>query len=246
MVCPKCGKEINENTKFCDSCGEEIIQPPVVPKKKSKKKLIAVIAVLVAVIILVVSLASSGSGGLTVESDNDTGAVLNLTRDELNAKINQAIDDIGEYSGQGENDFEIDSYWSNKVPPQVDNEELSGKEFTIYSAVIDNVIVTATVEDEKIASVNSGFEYSEYEMGDYFGVVLVMACSDLGVEEASNIIDTIANNELESSNTMIYKDGILYDLLSTGSTMVSWHILAADNDFVESLESSGNCNVLRW
>lgn len=58
MVCPKCGKEINEKTKFCDGCGEEIIQPPVVPKKKSKKKLIAIIVAVVVVLISIIAMTS--------------------------------------------------------------------------------------------------------------------------------------------------------------------------------------------
>ena len=66
MVCPKCGKEINENTKFCDGCGEEIIQPPVVPKKKSKKKLFAIIVAVVVVLISIIAMTS----GETIDNPN--------------------------------------------------------------------------------------------------------------------------------------------------------------------------------
>lgn len=51
MTCNKCGKELEENTKICDSCGEVVVEAPT-PKKKKNKKLIAIIAAVVAVIIL--------------------------------------------------------------------------------------------------------------------------------------------------------------------------------------------------
>lgn len=62
MKCTKCGKEIDNDSKFCDGCGETVIaETPAAPKKKVSKKLIAIIAVVVAAVILVVALASGGT-----------------------------------------------------------------------------------------------------------------------------------------------------------------------------------------
>lgn len=67
MNCTKCGKEIENSSTLCETCGEAITPP----KKKLSKKLIAIIAVVVAAVILVVSLASGGedktSFGITLE-----------------------------------------------------------------------------------------------------------------------------------------------------------------------------------
>ena len=44
MKCTKCGKEIDNDSKFCDGCGETVIaETPAAPKKKVSKKLIAII-----------------------------------------------------------------------------------------------------------------------------------------------------------------------------------------------------------
>ena len=45
MLCPKCGKTVGENEKFCGKCGAALneapaVQPVAAPKKKSKKGLI--------------------------------------------------------------------------------------------------------------------------------------------------------------------------------------------------------------
>lgn len=242
MNCTKCGKEIENGSTLCETCGESTTPP----KKKLSKKLIAIIAVVVAAVILVVALASGGDDSdFVIESDNETGAVFNLSMDDLTDKINKACDDIGEYTGQGENAFDISSFWNNMVEPQVDIDE-SGKEFTLHTAFLDGAIVSATVQDEKISTVRSTFEYNEYEIGDYFGMVAIMSCSGLGVEEAGKILDTITNGNADGNNTMIYKDSILYSMTSIGDSKVAWTVMAVSEDFVKSLEESGSCEVLRW
>ena len=41
MKCPKCGKEIEDGSKFCILCGSRIVEKPEInpktPKKKKKK-----------------------------------------------------------------------------------------------------------------------------------------------------------------------------------------------------------------
>lgn len=101
MKCTKCGKEIDNDSKFCDGCGETIIaETPAAPKKKVSKKLIAIIAVVVAAVILVVALASGSdtdSNSLAVETGEDDaygGVAFNLTLEEFVEKYNASL---GEY-----------------------------------------------------------------------------------------------------------------------------------------------------
>ncbi len=241
MVCPKCGKEINESTKFCDGCGEEIIQSPVLSKKKPKKKLIAIIAALVAVIILVVSLASDGGGGLTVESDNDTGAVLNITLDEYTENFGVKLDELYVLAGGQAVNFDLEPYWNNKVEPMTGYEENSGAEYTLYTAFLTGTHIGASIQDDKIESIDICFDYDENSMAVVSACTTIMICGDMEFEEANKIFETIRNGIAD--NTMVYKDGILYTV--TAST-VSYTIMAASEDFVQRLENSGNCNVLRW
>lgn len=246
MVCKNCGKELGESTKLCDGCGTTVDNAVATPKKKKSKLAIIILAVIAVVFIgLVALLGSDGEEtALTVSAENNQGATFNMSFDDFNNRLNQSFDDTGEYLGQGENQFEMDSYWSNMVEPMVGSEDGSGVEYTMYSAVVNSVMITANIQDGKLASAKSNFAYDEYEMGDYFGTQIAMACGGLDVEEAAEIIDTIANGV--SDNTMIYKDGVLYSLISVDNSNVAWNISAASNDFVSSLEASGSCNVLRW
>ena len=70
---------------------------------------------------------------------------------------------------------------------------------------------------------------------------LCVLCGKMSLEEAAKICDTVKDGI--ANNTMIYKDGILYAV--TVST-VSYTVKAASEEFVQRLEDSGSCNVLRW
>lgn len=113
MTCNKCGKELEENTKICDSCGEAVAEAST-PKKKKNKKLIAIIAAVVAVIILVFSL---GSGDDTIENHDEEksneninsylvetgfddafgGVSFDITFEEFIEKHNAYVDEDEEY-----------------------------------------------------------------------------------------------------------------------------------------------------
>ncbi len=238
MTCNKCGKKIPEGT-ICD-CGAQPAK-----KKKSKLKILLLLSPLIVFLVIAILLSFGGEEGNTIAFDNETGAVFDMTMDDLTGKINQACDDISAYLGKGENDFDISSFWNNMVEPQVDTDS-TGKSYTLYTAFLDGATVSATVQDGKIANVRSAFDYDEYEIGDYFGTVAIMSCSNLGVEDASKIIDTIANGLADGNNTTIYKGGILYSMTSLGNSKVAWTVMAVSEDFVKLLEDSGKCNVLRW
>jgi hypothetical protein len=81
MICKNCGSQVNEGTKFCESCGAPVqndsaataatapqFSQPVqesadvpVPKKKSKKKFIIIGIIVAVVLILLIAIISSGS-----------------------------------------------------------------------------------------------------------------------------------------------------------------------------------------
>lgn len=242
MKCSKCGKEIDNNSTLCEGCGETIAaETPTAPKKKLSKKLIAIIAVVVAAVILVIALASGGdSSSLTVPYENGTGAVLNITFDEFTKNFGETMDEGFVSIGGNATGFDLSSYWNNMVEPQTGIEE-SGAEYTLYSAFLTGANITASVQDEKINTINVGFDYDNNELALTLFSTTVMLCGEMSFEEASKICDTV--NDGISNNTMIYKDGILYAV--TAST-VSYTVMAASEEFVQSLEDSGSCNVLRW
>ena len=81
MFCKKCGKELNDGTKFCSGCGTAVGQqaqnqntplqgevcrePYVAPKKKKKDSKSLIIVLCVTVAVLVITLAVILIAGLT-------------------------------------------------------------------------------------------------------------------------------------------------------------------------------------
>ncbi len=245
MTCNKCGKQLEENTKFCDGCGTDLTaqvsnaSTPAKPKKKRKTLLIIVI-VCIAVIALLASL-GGGSSDLTVANDNDTGALFNLTFDEYTNEFGENLDAMYEELGMEPTGFDLSDFWNNTVAPQTDYEYNSGKQFTTYSAFLTGAIITAKEIDGKIQPIDICFDFNEHDFAVVSAATTYMICGDMSFDEANEIFETVRNGIMD--NTMVYKNGILYAV--TAST-VSYTIMAADNDFVKSLEESGSCNVLRW
>ena len=77
MYCTKCGKQNEDNAKFCVACGEKLdgtqgqstayqmgINMPYQAKKKSHKKAVIGITVVAVILILIISAGTSGSGRL--------------------------------------------------------------------------------------------------------------------------------------------------------------------------------------
>lgn len=59
MKCPKCGKENNENSRFCKSCGQQLNQKSSMLSENSKPIIITVIAI-VAIILVGIGVYASG------------------------------------------------------------------------------------------------------------------------------------------------------------------------------------------
>lgn len=100
MYCTKCGKQNEDNAKFCVACGEKLdgtqeqstayqmgINMPYQAKKKSHKKAVIGIAVVAVILILIISAGTSGSGRgyeetvdkyLTAQFDGDAEAVFEM------------------------------------------------------------------------------------------------------------------------------------------------------------------------
>lgn len=102
MVCKNCGKELTENTKFCDGCGTTVDNTEIAPKKKKKGKLaIIILAVIAVVFIGLVALSDSDSqNDFIVETGIDDiygGVAFNLTLDEFINKYNSCVEANKEY-----------------------------------------------------------------------------------------------------------------------------------------------------
>ena len=100
MYCTKCGKQNEDNAKFCVACGEKLdgtqgqstayqmgINMPYQAKKKSHKKAVIGITVVAVILILIISAGTSGSGRgyeetvdkyLTAQFDGDAEAVFEM------------------------------------------------------------------------------------------------------------------------------------------------------------------------
>ncbi|MCH5256758.1 MAG: zinc-ribbon domain-containing protein [Lachnospiraceae bacterium] len=90
MFCPKCGKEIAEDTKFCPNCGIQIMssedkEAKVAALKKekfSKKKKWVLPVVIVCVLIFLVALFGSGSSETSNTSESENEDVVSVTKEE--------------------------------------------------------------------------------------------------------------------------------------------------------------------
>lgn len=60
MFCTKCGKEINDNAKFCGYCGNVVEMGPPTLKKKMPKTIIFLIVAVAAIIVCIIAVAKSG------------------------------------------------------------------------------------------------------------------------------------------------------------------------------------------
>lgn len=124
MVCPKCGKEIDNNLKFCESCGEVVTVAPIAKKKKIGKKFIIIIVAIVIVAFfavfwgldeggandnpLVGENAGANVNNLVIQTGKDDifgGVVFNLTVDEFVQAYNKQVDEDSDTSVEAELDY---------------------------------------------------------------------------------------------------------------------------------------------
>lgn len=121
MFCEKCGKQLPDNSAFCDGCGSPVAAPaaapapeaapdaaPEKPKVEFNKKTltgIAVIAAAIIVIVLAVVLIANAGGGdapLLYVTDGELVASTNLKKGEVNVIDDEFVNsDLASYLGEG-------------------------------------------------------------------------------------------------------------------------------------------------
>ena len=276
MKCKNCGKEIDNDSKFCDGFGaentvseapaatagnNEASPPPVVqsvtetkkqklkfkdlpPKEKKKRAIIGGICLLLA-LILIFGDVFGGSSGKVKSSNNDTGAVFDMTFDEFSEKINEANADYEKLMGADKSGFDISEYWSNMVEPQVGYEETSGTEFVMYTAFLSNCVLSANVQDDDVSSVSVSYEYDDPAYGDMVTEIAISACLDVDNDEAVSIVDAICEGEAQGIQTVVYADGVMISLIGGSSSKITFKIAAVSDDFTELLENGG-CRIIEW
>lgn len=172
MRCPKCNKEIPEDSCFCKACGKRIMTNEE-KQKNSKKILIAIIAVLVAIIIAL-------SGILIFNKVNDKSDVTqsNTEKQVLNNDIvkpnnNKQDDNIhkapdGKYyvpvkiTTYNLDGAIVDLVWNENSVVLTDNEGYSSlMEFNSKGQLISNDEVSITYQN----NIMSGFTLLNYNAG---------------------------------------------------------------------------------
>lgn len=99
MICNKCNKEIEDNSKVCSYCGNEIDE-----KKKISKKAIIILSIVIVVLVIVLA-AIFGSNNKKAQSDNgdpfkELTFLNELNTDELFLTLDSGVNDelIGTYA----------------------------------------------------------------------------------------------------------------------------------------------------
>ena len=221
------------------------------PKEKKKRILICAACLLLALVLILTDVFKGVGAGKSVavkESTNETGLVFDLTRNAFSDSFNRNIKTIAKEASEKEgielnpfwDSFDLNQYWNNLVEPQVYYEDDSGCEVIMYSAfVLDKYNVSASFIGNDMSSVDICFDYEENDICNVFACAAIMTLSGMDREESDALLSTIREGIMH--NTMVYKDGVLYSVVTQS---VSYHFAAASPEFVQRLESSGNCRIL--
>lgn len=221
------------------------------PKEKKKRILICAVCLLLALVLILTDVFKGVGAGKSVavkESTNDTGLVFDLTRNAFSDSFNRNIKTIAKEASEKEgielnpfwDSFDLNQYWNNLVEPQVYYEDDSGCELIMYSAfVLNKYNVSASFIGNDMSSVDICFDYEENDICNVFACAAIMTLSGMDREESDALLSTIREGIMH--NTMVYKDGVLYSVMTQS---VSYHFAAASPEFVQRLESSGNCRIL--
>ncbi len=228
MNCTKCGKEIEDGSTLCETCGEATTPP----KKKLSKKLIAIIAVVVAAVILVVSLASGdgGSGNLIIENVSATGAAFDMSLEQFSEKFDSVYNDVEKPLKFQEVEFTLNDCWEE---PEVETDE-SDIEFDYYTANVNDIRMVAWVYDGKVADVFVDFNIfatDDVEFASLLATVAIMTCSDLEFAQAQEVFESAIDG-----SGMDYIDGILYYYTDSDCIIIR----AATDSYVQSCIARGS------
>lgn len=266
MFCSNCGKEIDNNSKFCDACGaaldgaaaqvietnptqspQEAVTPAaeqataangkkkrtkfkdLPPKKKAARLIIGGAFLFIAFLLFIGDALGTTTGSMVIPAHNDSGAVFNMSLDEFSEKFDEV---------SNLNNF-LNGYWSNEVEPLTDYEENSGQKFTEYSAFLNNAVIMANVQNNKLSSVRVIFSSDDYSIGAGVAGNILRVCADITIEESAKAMEALFSGTAET-NTAVYINGVLLHLQDESCVM-----MAASEEYVASIENSGGCDVIR-
>ncbi len=258
MKCAKCGKEIDNDSKFCEGCGETIVaETSTAPKKKLSKKLIAIIAVVVAAVILVVTLASGGPSRNphVIESTSGSEAFGNvsfdITFDEFLESYNACVYEDEEYDSVrqmrylNKEDFKKSSQSIYDSETEIIMYEKNfGTDLKIFGAL--NVYVNS--QNDKIQSIEwrcymAESEYATQDAYDNYNFTLpasffcffdddVTFPYDKDVASYAGILTEL----LEKDSGLIEKGDCFYQILynNNGLASVTFSAATEDSQFFKS------------
>lgn len=210
------------------------------PKEQKRNRIIAVILG----VLLIFSRVGDNSSSLTIVSDNQQGALINLTLDEFSEKFNKSMvsvskevdEGLAEYLGEN---FDISDYWSNLVEPIVEYETVTGKQYTMYSAFLSAPIFVS-VMDGYVKGVKISIQDADFDSVTVFSIIAIMTCGDLGYSEAEKIYDEANSDDAIMNNQWIYKDGILY---GCSTSQMCFCIMPATQEFIDGAGDGFNYEI---
>ena len=213
----------------------------ITPKEQKRNRIIAAILV---VLLVFSSVDDSSGNSLTIASDNQQGALINLSLDEFSEKFNESMvssykefdEGVAEYIGEN---FDISDYWSNLVEPMVEYETVTGKQFTMYSAFLSAPIFVS-VMDGYVRKVEISIQDADASVFTVFSICATMTCGDMGYSEAGKIYDTVMSDDAIMNNQWIYKDGILY---GASTSRMTFCIMPATQEFIDGAGDGFNYEI---
>ncbi len=214
----------------------------ITPKEQKRNRIIAAILV----VLLVFSSADDSSGNsLTVSSDNQQGALINLTLEEFSQKFNENLILVFEDTNQQgaaeimSEEFDISDYWGDLVEPLIEYETVTGKQYTTYSAFLPAPIFVS-VMDGYVSTVDISMQDADMSFFRVFSLVAVMACGDMSMSQADEIYETVMSDDAIMNNQWIYKDGILY---GCSTSKLSFCIMPATQEFIDGAGDGFNYEI---
>ena len=249
MNCKNCGKELEENSKFCNECGKPSeenqveqnsecaeINPTETDNKKrfSLKQIVSLAGTVITIIILLSTFFGSG-GNSTEEYENDSGAVMSGTFENFCEEFDSSYDDIEKPDKLDNIDFNLMECWDDPVE-DTDESEIP---CLYYGAELENIRIKATVYENRISAINFDFnlyDTNEIEFASSLAVSAIMAGSGLNYDDSNNIFKSVAEH-----NVIIYKNGLLFYISDYGYFVIK----AASESYVQAMNVRG-ITVNEW